>query len=122
LTLDGTGILAIELYGYSDNDKLANDDGLDLLSLESSRTVQFSFNNWGEAEAATNGTVFTIFENWGSCAGSADNITVLGLDGQGIDTSNLLIDGTITVIPEPATLGLVVLMGGGILFVRRLMM
>ncbi len=122
LNLEGAGILAIELYGYGNNDKLAN-DGEDLLTFGANRMVQFSFANWIEDGAVTNGTVFSVFENWGSFAGTADNITVLGLSGgQSIDASNLLLDGTVTVIPEPTVLGLVVLMGAMTLFAKRLML
>lgn len=121
LSLGGSGILAIELYGYGDNDKLANDGG-DLLTLGSSRIAQFNFSLWGEAEPVANGTVFTIFENWASFSGSADNIVVLGLDeGLSVDTSNLLVDGTITVIPEPSVLALMALAGPLFVYLRRRM-
>ncbi|VGO13063.1 hypothetical protein PDESU_01617 [Pontiella desulfatans] len=39
--------------------------------------------------------------------------------GYSFDTSTFNTDGTITVIPEPATLGLITVMGGGMLFIRR---
>ncbi|RKX47122.1 MAG: hypothetical protein DRP64_01930 [Verrucomicrobia bacterium] len=121
LTLGGSGILAIELYGYGNNDKLANDGG-DLLTLGSSRTAQFNFNSWAEAGSVTNGTIFTIFEDWGSFGGSADHIIALGLDaGQSVDASNLLVDGTVTVIPEPGVLGMMALVGTSFVFLRRLM-
>ena len=121
LTLGGSGILAIELYGYGNNDKLANDGG-DLLTFGSSRTAQFNFNSWAEAGSVTNGTIFTIFEDWGSFSGSADNILALGLDvGQSVDASNLLVDGTVTVIPEPGVLGMIALVGTSFVFLRRLM-
>uniref|UniRef100_UPI003568F9B4 PEP-CTERM sorting domain-containing protein n=1 Tax=Pontiella sp. TaxID=2837462 RepID=UPI003568F9B4 len=66
---------------------------------------------------------FTVFTNWGGFAGSFSSITGTDLgDGLSFDTSNLLVDGTVTVIPEPATLGLVVMMGGGLLWIRRVFM
>jgi hypothetical protein len=42
--------------------------------------------------------------------------------GYSFDTSNFNVDGTITVIPEPATLGLVAFAGGAIFCIRRTFM
>ncbi len=63
---------------------------------------------------------------------SADNgFTLAGANAGGLDASNsyLFVGGgegiivdDISVIPEPATLGLVALMGGGMLFARRRLM
>ena len=102
LTLSGTnGILAIEVYGYNGtNDVLANDGG-DAFTLDPGYTLNFSFINWGPAEAVTNGTVITVLENWASLNGAGGNkVVVSGLNGQTIDTSNLLVDGTVKVVAD----------------------
>ena len=61
----------------------------------------------------------------------AGDITVIGFGVEGVDytltqdvSSTFGTQGTVTlnVIPEPATLGLIAAFGGGILFVRRLML
>ncbi|MCF7817030.1 MAG: hypothetical protein K9M54_04045 [Kiritimatiellales bacterium] len=99
LSLTGSGTLAIEVYGYNGtNDVLANDGG-DAFTLDPGYTLNFSFINWAPAEAVTNGTVITVLENWASLNGAGgNNVVVTGLSGQTIDTSNLLVDGTVTVV------------------------
>ncbi|MCF7817031.1 MAG: hypothetical protein K9M54_04050 [Kiritimatiellales bacterium] len=102
LTLSGSnGTLAIEVYGYNGtNDVLANDGG-DAFTLDPGYTLNFSFINWAPAEAVTNGTVITVLENWASLNGAGgNNVVVSGLDGQTIDTSNLLVDGTVKVVAD----------------------
>jgi hypothetical protein len=69
--------------------------------------------------APADGDVFNIIDA-GTFAGSFDTVNLPAL-GAGLswDQSNLMTDGTLTVIPEPATLGMVVLMGGTMIFIRR---
>ncbi|MDP4626208.1 MAG: hypothetical protein NWT08_13855 [Akkermansiaceae bacterium] len=65
------------------------------------------------------GDEITVFENWASFAGTFDSITGTDLgNGLFFDTDNLLIDGTITVVPEPHT-GLLGVLAGLLVFARR---
>jgi hypothetical protein len=70
------------------------------------------------SDVLENGDSFDLFD--GTLSGSFNSVTLTSLGG-GLswDTSALETTGTITVIPEPATLGLVAAMGGSILFIRR---
>ncbi len=115
LTLESTATLTLEITGTdsSEYDILANDGG-DILS--AGGTLVFDTTGY----TATLDDTFTVFTNWGGFAGSFDSISGTDLgDGLSLDTTNLLVDGTVTVIPEPATLGLLAAFGGGIMFVRR---
>jgi hypothetical protein len=64
-----------------------------------------------------------VLSNWGAFAGTVENLIITGTDlggGLSLETSSLLVDGTVQVIPEPAVITLVVAFGGALLFVRRL--
>lgn len=70
------------------------------------------------SDALENGDSFDLFD--GTLSGSFSSVSLPALGGAlSWDTSALASTGTITVIPEPATLGLVAAMGGSILFIRR---
>jgi hypothetical protein len=75
------------------------------------------------SDALAEGDSFDLFSN--TLLGSFDSITINATLADGLywDTSDLTGGGagTITVIPEPATLGLVALFGGGIMAIRRMM-
>lgn len=115
LTIANDGTLEMELGGHvlgSEYDHLtvtgaANLDGtLDIVFLDG-----FS---------PTNGASFDLF-NWdGGTSGTFSNITSSALPG-GLswDTSELYTTGTISVIPEPATLAFLGIFGSGLLIVRR---
>ncbi len=115
LTLESTATLTLEFSSTTEGeyDVLTNDGGdtftaggvLDLINLN---------------YTATMGDSFLVFDNWSSFSGSFSSIdgTDLG-GGLSFDTSNLLNDGTITVIPEPSTLGMLAIVGGGLLWIRR---
>lgn len=118
LTLESTATLTLEITGTAASlyDILAN-DGDDTLTADGALV----FDTTGYTAALNDS--FTVFTNWGGFAGSFSSITGTDLgDGLSFDTSNLLVDGTVTVIPEPATLGLIVMMGGGLLWIRRAFM
>ena len=52
---------------------------------------------------AIEGDTFQVFDNWGGFAGSFDSITGTDLGGGlSFDTSNLLVNGSLTVVPEPS--------------------
>lgn len=118
LTLNGISTLTLEILatGAGNFDVLANDGGDTLTA-------------WGTLDLVTDGytaqlgDTFVVFDNWGAFGGSFSNITGTALGGGlSFDTSDLLTTGTLTVIPEPATLGIVAAFGAGILFIRRLFM
>ncbi|MCF7817963.1 MAG: hypothetical protein K9M54_08780 [Kiritimatiellales bacterium] len=116
LTLESTATLTLDIAGTGSGeyDVLANDGG-DTLTAGGALV----FNTTGYS--ATLGDSFTVFTNWGGFAASTFD-SIAGTDlggGLSFDTSSLLTDGTITVIPEPATLGMVALLGAGILWIRR---
>jgi hypothetical protein len=78
----------------------------------------YSIDLTGESLGATDSAV-----GWNTTTSGGLRIAFWEADGGNND--NLQIDAIRlngTVIPEPATLGMVALMGGGILFTRRLMM
>ncbi|MDF7823617.1 autotransporter-associated beta strand repeat-containing protein [Pontiellaceae bacterium B12227] len=115
LTLESTATLTLELDGTGASlyDILLNDGGD---TLTAGGTLVFDTDGY----TAVLDDTFTVFENWGDFAGSFSDIQGADLGGGlSLDTSDLLVDGTVTVIPEPATMGLVVAFGGGILLIRR---
>lgn len=75
-----------------------------------------------DGSAYTGGTgTFTLFKsgNLASMSSDYDNVTGFtgGLSGSISQEGNTVV---LTVIPEPATLGLIAAFGGGILFIRRM--
>ena len=118
LTLESTATLTLELTGTGagEYDLLLN-DGEDTLT--AGGTLVFDTTGY----TANLGDSFTVFENWGGFDSSFDSISGTDLGGGlSLDTTTLLTTGTITVIPEPATLGLVVAFGGAIVWIRRTFM
>ena len=116
LTLESTATLTLEFTGTGVGlfDVLANDGG-DILTA-GGRLV---FDTTGYM--ATAGDSFLIFSNWSGLTGGFSSISGADLGGGlRLDTANLLVDGTVTVIPEPATLGLVAFVGGVALWIRRI--
>ncbi|MDF7824756.1 PEP-CTERM sorting domain-containing protein [Pontiellaceae bacterium B12227] len=118
LTLESTATLTLEFISTTagDFDVLANDGGDVLTAGGVLELVNLGY-------TAQNGDSFLVFDNWADFSGSFSSVTAPDLGGGlSFDTSNLLVDGTISVIPEPATLGLVALMGGSLFWVRRIFM
>jgi hypothetical protein len=73
------------------------------------------------SDALANGDTFDLFSD--NLIGGFGSITINASLGSGLswDTSELAAggDGTLTVIPEPATIGMVVVFGGGMIWIRR---
>ncbi|VGO15653.1 hypothetical protein PDESU_04238 [Pontiella desulfatans] len=118
LTLESTATLTLEITGTDAGlyDVLLNDGGD---TLTAGGTLVLDTTGY---TAALNDT-FTVFENWGGFSGGFDGISGTDLGGgMSFDTSNLLVDGTLTVVPEPGTLGMLVAMGGGLIWIRRVFM
>ena len=109
LLLNSTATLTIEITGITLGE-------FDRVLGAGTNTFTFggilSLDNTGYT--ATLGDTITIFDNWGSFAGTFDSITGTDLGG-GLswDTSNLGTTGTINVVPEPGTYALLALAAAG---------
>ncbi len=99
LTLESTATLNLEITGIGGGafDSLLG-DGANTFTFDGT----LALDNTGYS--ATLGDSITVFDNWGLFSGSFDTITGTNLGG-GLswDTSNLGVDGSLTVIPEPTT-------------------
>lgn len=114
LSLESLALLNMEITGTGagEFDILANDGG-DIFTAGGILALDTT------GYTATSGDTFTVLENWSGFAGSFSSITGTDLGGGlSFDTGNLLIDGTLTVIPEPHT-GLLSLVAGLLLVARR---
>lgn len=114
LSLESLALLNMEITGTGagEFDILAN-DGDDIFTAGGILALDTT------GYTATSGDTFTVLENWSGFAGSFSSITGTDLGGGlSFDTGNLLIDGTLTVIPEPHT-GLLGLLAGLFVFGRR---
>ena len=93
-------------------------DGANALTVAGTTIFDFS----GFTGGVTNGFSLALgdmFVNWGSSDIFGATYSATGLsEGQSIDFTG----GNLTVIPEPATLGLVVALGGGLMWIRRVFM
>lgn len=111
LTLESTATTTLEFASLASFDVLANDGG-DLLTGGGTLTLT------SLGYSATNGDSFQVFDNWSGFAGSFSSITGTDLgNGLVFDTSNLLVDGTLSVVsavPEPGSCGLLALLMFGI--------
>ena len=119
LTIEDSATLTLELDGTAQNlyDIIVNGDANDTITFEDGATIAFEV-----GYSAQYGDSFEVLQDWNSYAGTLGNLNITGTDlggGLSLDTSSLLTDGTVNVIPEPAVLSLVLLFGGGILFLKR---
>lgn len=93
-------------------------DGANTLTIAGETVFDFT----GFAGGVTNGFTLALgdmFVNWGSVDLTGATYSAAGLSGgQSLNFTG----GNLTVIPEPATLGLVVALGGGLLWIRRVFM
>lgn len=111
LTLESTATLTLEFGSSSLYDILQN-DGDDTFTAGGELALVL------DGYTPTDGDSFLVLENWDSYAGTFNSVTGTTLPGGlEFDTSNLLTDGTLTVVtvPEPAAallsgLGLLALM------------
>ncbi|NOU36816.1 MAG: PEP-CTERM sorting domain-containing protein [Kiritimatiellaceae bacterium] len=69
----------------------------------------------------TTGTTFNVVQNWGTVTTNGATFSVVGLgEGQDLDYSQLVTSGIVTVIPEPATIGMLGLGALITLMLRRM--
>ncbi len=128
--LGGTrnGGLGVDDFGVDNND---NEDR----SIGAGESVVFSFDkevslkslslnqngsylaSWGANSVAISTKVTTFDASAANIAANTD-ITISYVSGTARSISTLVVD----VIPEPATLGMIALAGGGLLFIRRRLM
>lgn len=96
--------MQINSTGVGGFDQLVGTHG-SALNFADGATIVFSATGY----TPNGGDTFQLFDDWASISGS--NITFTGTDlggGFSFDTSNLLTDGYITVIPEPATVAIII--------------
>lgn len=110
LDFDSTSVLTLDITSVSLFDVLMNDGG-DTLTADG----VLAFDSTGYS--ALLGESFEVLANWGGFAGSFSSITGTDLGGGlSLDTSTLLSNGMVTVVPEPS----VAWLGGiGFLLVLR---
>ncbi|MGJ8650223.1 MAG: beta strand repeat-containing protein [Opitutaceae bacterium] len=103
LTLTGAATTILEFTGTGlagEFDVLLGDTGNTL-------TAGGTLNLVVDGYTAVLNDTFLVFEDWASFAGSFSSINGTDLGGGlSFDTSNLLTDGTLTVVPEPSTYAL----------------
>ncbi|MGJ8652432.1 MAG: beta strand repeat-containing protein [Opitutaceae bacterium] len=102
LTLESTATLNLEFEGLlaGEFDVLLNDG-------DNTLTAGGTLDLIVGAYTATLGDSFVVFENWGGFAGSFSSITGTDLGGGlSFDTSTLLTNGTLTVVPETSSYAL----------------
>ena len=104
LNLGATSETTFEIVDLANFDVLANDGG-DTITFADGATIVFDTTGY----TANLGDSFLVLNNWAGYGGTLGNLTITGTDlggGLSLDTSALLTDGTVTVIPEPATIGM----------------
>ncbi|VGO19801.1 beta strand repeat-containing protein [Pontiella sulfatireligans] len=119
LTLTSTSVTTLEIDSLTLFDILANDGG-DTITFEDGASIVFDTTGY----TAVYGETFQVLDNWNDIAGTLANLTITGTEdlgsGLSLDTSDLLVDGSVTVIPEPAVITLIVALGGTMIFIKRL--
>jgi fibronectin-binding autotransporter adhesin len=117
LNLGSTSETTFEIASLVSYDVLKG-DGSNVITFDSGADIIFDFGGG----AIGNGT-YTVLQNWASIVDNGAVISLVGTNGltsgQSIDVSNLMINGTLSVIPEPATVGLFVISSVGLILARR---
>ena len=102
-TLEAGSTNIMEIYSASLYDVL---NGSTSNTLALAGVNQIDFTGW-TGGAATNGTTFNLFQNWDSINTNGATFTFLNLANAGLTQDQLQATGTgFTVIPEPATIGM----------------
>lgn len=103
LTFEATATLTLEFEGTGVGE-------FDILLGDTANTITAGGTlalTVGGSYTATAGDSFLVFQDWNDYAGTFSSITGTDLgDGLSFDTSNLLTNGTISVVPEPSSYAL----------------
>ena len=97
-------------------------EGFDVLKGSTTNTITMAGYNLFDFTGNTvaGGTDFKVLDNWGGISTNGATFDVIGLaDGQHLDYSQLVSNGLVTVIPEPATIGMLGLGALITLLIRR---
>jgi fibronectin-binding autotransporter adhesin len=118
LTLGSASTSQFEIVSASSFDVLKNDGG-DTITFNSGATIVFDFTG---NTTVSNGSSFAVLQNWNSIVTNGAVFSVVGLTGPdlSVDYSTLVSGGTITVIPEPATIGMLGLGALITIMIRRM--
>jgi len=122
LTLGSASTSTFEIVSASVYDVLKN-DGNDTITFNTGANIIFDFTSWTGGNA-TNGTTFALLENWGNSSTftNGPNYTYVNQANLGLTGSqSLQMTSTgLTVIPEPATIGMLGLGALVTLMIRRM--
>lgn len=114
LSLNDGSMTTLEIVDLTNFDALAN-DGEDTITFASGSDIVFDF----DGASVSEGDEFQIFENWATLTDEGATIVVKNLDSEySLNTDNLFKTGMVTVIPEPATIGMLGLGAVVVLAVR----
>ena len=103
-------VLTMEILGLSAGDQYDRLTDIGLLDFQGKLKLVFGF-------TPEIGNTFNLF-GFSGFSGSLDNFEVIGLDSALLDTSGLKTVGTLTVVPEPASMSML-LIGTLMLFRRK---
>ena len=102
----------MEIASASSYDQLM---GSDVNTLTAAGAIIFDFT--GASVSA--GDTFAVFDSWGTLANGGATVSIVGIDESLINTDDLFSTGLISVIPEPATIGMLWLGALITMLVRR---
>jgi fibronectin-binding autotransporter adhesin len=113
LTLLDSSETTFEIVSLASYDVLAG-DGDNIITFDDGAGIVFDFTG----SSVSLGEVFTVLSGWGAIADNGADISYTGLGGLDLDISTFG-DGYVTVVPEPATAGMVGLFGVLLYLLRR---
>jgi fibronectin-binding autotransporter adhesin len=118
LTLGSTSTSRFEIVSAVSFDVLKNDNtGTDAITFNSGANVIFDFTG---NTTLTNGSTFAVLQGWESIETNGAVFSTVGLSGMSLDLSSFKTLGLVTVIPEPATIGMLGLGALVTLMIRRM--
>ena len=119
LTLGSGSTTTLEIVDLSTFDVIKG-NGANILTMNSGAAIIFDFKD----QVIADGSSYAVFQNWQSIANNGVIFSAIGTNGltagQSLDLSALASGGTVTVIPEPATIGMLGLGALVTLLIRRM--